>query len=98
MSIVTDHLRLDKSCQRKGCKAPARFCPVLVLRARRGAPSCHQVAFGLALCTPCGRALKVEDILSDSGWEMLLASAQKMNNGIPRRELTTIHLAEIADG
>lgn len=65
-------------CEVGRCRAPARFFPVLTIDGwRDGHPGAGGIVAKVVVCVRCKAALTVHDVLSDQGWRMLQAAAEK---------------------
>lgn len=84
------------TCAKIGCKTGQEptWCPVLVvhapvaLRNERYKPI--RARLSLRLCEACKEASKLNDFLSNTGWERIVFSVQKAGKVTPQRDLTEL--------
>lgn len=70
-------------CEIRGCRAPAKWFPVLTVDGiREGVLGAGGLVASIVACERCKRELKVDEVLTDKGWKMLQAAAEKFGVAI----------------
>jgi hypothetical protein len=79
-----------KTCDVKECSNPASWVPVLLLRPKwwKGKPARGTLA--IHVCDTCKPKIKVEDCLSDEGWNKILGDFRKLGRADPHRSSTAL--------
>ncbi len=84
-------------CDRKDCPREGIWMPVLELTVKgyNGPPALAVV--NLRVCEQCRRKMKVMDLMTDEGWQMLCAPFEAQGKTMPTRKLTKIRWQQVPD-
>lgn len=83
------------SCCRPRCRRPARWSPVLVLRAR-GAPAPAKAQLTLGLCSEHKELATIDDFVGDEGWAQIAGAFSERGFAEPQRDLTSLEFVELS--
>lgn len=90
-----------ETCSWKGCSSPATHRPTLRFWAIGhpkipGKSANAELQFGV--CEPCGKALKVDDVVGDEGWQAICAGLQSVGKAMPDRGSLELILEPVHKG
>jgi hypothetical protein len=88
---------VPRKCDRKDCKNDGRYKVALKLRCdERSMPA--EGDTGLVVCSVHRSFLVVDDVLTDAGWEQIVAGFKLAGKAIPARHLTRLLFQKIKKG
>lgn len=77
------------NCARKGCSKTAVWQPNLGLRTASSDVEA-EAAIGIGLCDEHKAEARLEDLVTDKGWEMICGQFGEMGRAIPDRSRTRL--------
>lgn len=85
---------LDATCNRTGCANPGRWQVGLVFYAKgfENVSQGMKAYFKLVICSKHSKTARVEDFLSDAGWEQIKGAMRASGKAEPERGLTKLLL------
>lgn len=79
-------------CARKPCRDIPTLAPILLLYAPRehGVNKPMQARLSLTFCQACAKLVKPADLITDKGWDMIIAGIAAQNCVPPDRKRTAV--------